>query len=95
MSNSITIQRITENKTGTQGAIVSDNYGADYNFFEELPTDDVKLIETVFNMSSGCGTDYLNDLMEHIEENKTGISVDGSYIEFETFKHLLETKAEQ
>jgi hypothetical protein len=88
MSNQVKIRRITENATGAQGVIVSDNYGADYNFLD-VSKDAVEAIKQVFGMSSGTGSDYLNDLFEHIEENKFGISVDDEYVEFEKFEHLF------
>ena len=89
MSNLIHIRRITETASGNTGAIISDDYGADFSFFPTSP-DDLTLIAEVFKMESGTVSDYLHDLAEYIIEHECGILVDGTYYGYGKIKGIVE-----
>lgn len=59
-------------------------------FTSEIPQTPVELITYIMGMDSGTGSDYLNDLFEHIEENSLGVYVDDEYVPYDDFKHLFE-----
>lgn len=93
MSNPITLQatKFVNFPQGdeTLGFRIYDNYGALYvNTLEAIPEDDMSLLQLVL---AEYADGDINDMLSHIEELETGLTINGNYYEWEQIQPLFES----
>lgn len=90
MSNQTTIEpTIFENaRSGnkTYGVRVYDSYGQSYiNTWEEIPKDNIEVLDKVIEDAD----DFVKDIIRAIKENECGITIGGTFYDYDEIKESL------
>ncbi len=102
MSNRATIQQQTanvrHNGETSKEVIVFDDHGSGTinldSYSDNFYDDDLELLTTVIQVVDEGGLDNIRGILDHVQENETGMSIEGTWYEWKEIKHIFE-KSEQ
>lgn len=102
MSNKANIQQqtATVRHTGeiSKEVVVFDDFGIGIinldSYSDNFYDDDLELLATVVQVVDEGGLENVRGILDHVEENETGMFIEGKWYEWKEIKHIFE-KSEQ
>lgn len=85
-ANIVTCEFHSGNGVITKGYRIYDEYGKTYNnTWESIPTDDLQVLAEVLKDDD----DVTRSVLDFVEENENGISINDTYYDWAEIKHLF------
>ncbi len=98
MSNRTTIQQQTStvrhNGETSKEVVVFDNYGSGTinldTYSDNFYDDDLELLATVIQVVDEGGLGNVRGILDHVQENETGMFIEGTWYDWKDIKHVFE-----